>query len=152
MNFSLSLSLSLSLSHTHTHTHFKITLGPLFLDDTKATLDRNKKPWLILCVSLYSKTRRWCWLRVVLTVTYKSFSEKDSFITAKGKCQWYQEKGFPRELETKANHSCDSYFQKCSEEYRFVLCGNHVTNHNNMNIIFMILSANIEVAHLVIAG
>ena len=59
-------------------------------------------------------------------------------------------KSFPRQLETKANHSCDSYFQKCSEEYRFVsfvetTCNNNI---NIMHIIFVVFSANIEMTQL----
>ena len=58
-------------------------------------------------------------------------------------------KCFPRGLETKANHSCDYFFQKCSEEYRISEVTNcylepYVTNHQNMNAIFIVLSANID--------
>lgn len=62
-----------------------------------------------------------------------------------------QRKCFQTELETKANLPCDSHFQKSSEKYRLGgYMKSHVTNHNNINIIFIAFSANTEIAHLVI--
>ena len=59
-------------------------------------------------------------------------------------------KCFPGVLETKANHSCYSSFRsvekKTDSEFTWKQC---IFCHNNMDIIFMVWSAEIERTHLV---
>ena len=72
-------------------------------------------------------------------VTYKSFSERDTFITAKVKCLWYQENASLEIMKQKQIILCDSYFQNCGEEYKFesymeTICNKHIIFSANNKI------------------
>ena len=86
---------------------------------------------------------------MVSTVTYKSFSVKDIFITAKIKCLWYQENASLESRKQTQIILVIIFRRVVNNTDSQVPWKSYVINHNNIDKIFTVSSANIEITHSV---